>query len=137
MRLEVINPLAKVQEAKDLIPLTTKSGKIMWVHLDIVKGKHWGSSQPKLTGNSCNIISLDLDNDMTYVASLSSFEEEKFVSQLSPLPHSWWPLGLASSTFCDSMIRHPRDTIANDVRNCCTCLGSYANGQRKAKGGSL
>jgi len=36
-RLEVINPLAKKQEAKGLIPLTIKSAEIMWVHLDIIK----------------------------------------------------------------------------------------------------
>ena len=35
--LEVINPLAEKQEAKGLTLLTTKSGEIIWVNLDIVK----------------------------------------------------------------------------------------------------
>ena len=78
VRLEVINPLAKKQEVKGLILLTTKSGKIMWVYLKIVKDEHWESSQPKLKGESCNVISLALHDDTVTVTSLSSSEEEKF-----------------------------------------------------------
>ena len=44
VRMEVIKPLAKEQEAKGLIPLTTKFEEIMWVHLDIVKDEQWESS---------------------------------------------------------------------------------------------
>ena len=36
-RLEVINPLAKEQEAKGLIPLKIKFGEIMTVYPDIIK----------------------------------------------------------------------------------------------------
>jgi len=36
-RLDVINPMIEKQKAKGLIPMTTKSEEIMWVHPDIVK----------------------------------------------------------------------------------------------------
>jgi len=36
-RLDVINPLAKQQKSKGLIPITTESGEIMWVYSDIIK----------------------------------------------------------------------------------------------------
>jgi len=36
-RLDVINPMAEKQEAKGLVLLTIKFGKIMWVYPDIVK----------------------------------------------------------------------------------------------------
>jgi len=77
-RMEVINLLAKKQEAKGLVPLITKFGEIMWLHPDIIKNEQRESSQPKLKGKICNIISLAVDNDITIVASLSSSEEEKF-----------------------------------------------------------
>ena len=87
-RLEVINPLAKEQEVKSLISLTTKFKVIMWVHPDIVKNEHWESSQPKLKGKSCNVISLVLDDDATTIDSLNISEEEKFAFAMLPLPHS-------------------------------------------------
>ena len=36
-RLDVINLMTEKQKAKGLIPMTTKSGEIMWVHPDIFK----------------------------------------------------------------------------------------------------
>ena len=39
VRMKVINPLAKEQEAKGLVRLTIKSEEIKWVHPDIVKNK--------------------------------------------------------------------------------------------------
>ena len=38
-RLEINNPLAKQKEAKGLVPLTLKNGKIMWVHPDLAQDK--------------------------------------------------------------------------------------------------
>ena len=38
-RLDVINPMAEQQKAKGLIPITTESREIMWVHPDIVKNE--------------------------------------------------------------------------------------------------
>ena len=35
-RLDVIGPMVEVQKAKGLIPMTAKSGVIMWVHPDII-----------------------------------------------------------------------------------------------------
>ena len=78
VRMEVINRLAKEQEAKGLVPLTTKSGEIIWVHPNIIKNEQWESSQLKLKGKFCNVISLAVDDDIVTTASLSSSEEEKF-----------------------------------------------------------
>jgi len=36
-RLEVKYPSAKIQENKGLVPLTLETGKIMWIHLDLVQ----------------------------------------------------------------------------------------------------
>jgi len=94
-KLEFINPLTEKQEAKGLISLTTKSGEIMWVHLDIVKDEQWESSQPKLKGKSCNVISLAQDDDKATVASFSSSEEEKFVFAAQPATSQ--PVGTGSS----------------------------------------
>jgi len=46
-----MNPLAKKQVAKGLIPLTTKFGEIMWVHPDIIKDEQWESSHPSSRAN--------------------------------------------------------------------------------------
>ena len=39
MRLEISNPSAKQEEAKGLLPLTLKTGEIMWVHPDLAQDK--------------------------------------------------------------------------------------------------
>jgi len=36
-RLEINDPLAKQQETKGLVPLTMKTGKIMWVHPNLAQ----------------------------------------------------------------------------------------------------
>ena len=46
--------------------VTTKFGKIMWVHSDIVNDKQWDSSQSKLKGKSYNVISLSQEDNMQY-----------------------------------------------------------------------
>ena len=38
-KMEMTNSVSKEQKAKGLIPLTTKPGEIIWVHLDIVNNK--------------------------------------------------------------------------------------------------
>jgi len=77
VRLDVINPLAEWQKAKSLIPITTESGEIMWVHPDIVKDEQWETNKPKLKGKSCNAVSLAVDDDSVTVASLNDSEGEK------------------------------------------------------------
>jgi len=62
-RLDIINSMAKKQEAKGLISMTIKSGEIMWVHPDIVKDEQWESSKPKLKGKSFNVVSPAADDD--------------------------------------------------------------------------
>ena len=105
-RLEVTNPLAKKQEAKGLVPLTTKSGEIMWIHLDIVNDEQWESTRPKRKGKTYNVISLAQDDDAVKVASLSDSEEEKFAFAVQPATSQLWVLGLASGTY-DNTTRPP------------------------------
>ena len=45
-RLDIINPMAEKQKAKGLISMTIGSGKIMWVHPDIVQDEQWETSKP-------------------------------------------------------------------------------------------
>jgi len=66
--------MEEVQKAKGLIPMMTKSGKIMWVHPDIIEDEQWESSKPKLKGKSCNAISLAMDDNVVTIASLSDSE---------------------------------------------------------------
>ena len=75
--------LAEKQKAKGLIPLATKSGEIMLVHPGIVIDKQWESSQFKLKGKTCNVISLAQDDDLVMVVSLNS-SEEKFAFMAQP-----------------------------------------------------
>jgi len=76
-RLEVSNPSAKQQEAKGLLPLTLKIGKIMWVHPDLAKDEQWDSKNPKPKRKFCNVVSVLPDDDNVTVASLSDSEDEK------------------------------------------------------------
>jgi len=77
-RLDIINSMAKKQNAKGLVPMMTKSREIMWMHADIVKDEQWESNKPKLKGNSCNAISLVMDDDAVTITSLIDSKEEKF-----------------------------------------------------------
>ena len=69
--LEVVNPMAKEQEAKCLVPMMIRSGEIMWVHSDIVKGEQRESSKLNLKGKSYNFIFIAMDDDIVTVASSS------------------------------------------------------------------
>ena len=82
-RMEVINLLAKEQEAKGLVPLTTKSGKSVGVPRHC---QRWamGIKPTKLKEKSCNAISLEVDDDIATVTSLSSSEEKKFTFTAQP-----------------------------------------------------
>jgi len=82
--LKVINLLAEKQKAKALILLATKSEEIRWVHSNIVKDEQWESSQSKLKGKTCNVISFAQNDDKATIASLCSFEEEKFTFATQP-----------------------------------------------------
>jgi len=88
-RLEVSNPSIKQKEAKGLLPLTLKTGKIIWVHPDLAKDKQWDSKKSKPKGKSCNIVFVLPDDDNVMVASLSDSEDEKHafaVQDVTPQP---------------------------------------------------
>ena len=70
-RLDIVNSMAEKQKAKGLVPMMTKSGELMWVHLDIIKDEQWESSKPKLKSKSCNIVSLATDDDVVTITSLN------------------------------------------------------------------
>jgi len=57
--------------------MTMKSGKIMWVHPDLVKDNQWNSKEPKLKKKSCNVISVSPDDENITIASLSDCKDEK------------------------------------------------------------
>ena len=83
-RLEVINPLAKKQEAKGLVPLTTKSREIMWMYRILSMTSNGSKCRPKLKGKTCNVISLAQNDDAVAVASLSDSKEGKFTFVTRP-----------------------------------------------------
>jgi len=58
VRLEINDPSAKYQETKGLVPLTLKTGKIMWIHPNLAQDKHWDSNKSKSKDKSCNVISI-------------------------------------------------------------------------------
>ena len=55
-RLEVKHLSAKTQEIKGLVTLTLETGKIMWIHPDLIQDVHWDSKKPKSKGKSCNCL---------------------------------------------------------------------------------
>ena len=55
--MDVVNPMAEKQKAKGLVSLTTKSGEIMWVHLDIIKDEQWS---PAIASSKASRVTLSL-----------------------------------------------------------------------------
>ena len=45
-RLDVVNPMTEKQKAKGLVPITTKSGEVRWVHPDIIKMRNGNPASP-------------------------------------------------------------------------------------------
>ena len=81
--MEINNPSAKQQEAKGLVPLTLKTGEIMWVHPDLAQDKQWDSKKSKSKGKSYNVFSVLPDDDNVTTTSLSDSENERhaFIAQ--------------------------------------------------------
>ena len=78
-RLEINDSSAKYQEIKGLVPLTLKTGEIMWIHQDLAQDEQWDSKKSKSKGKSCNVISVLPDDGKLTSASLSDSEGEKHV----------------------------------------------------------
>ena len=76
-RLEINNPSAKQQEAKSLVPLTLKTGEIIWVNLDLAQDKQWDSKKSKSKGKSCNVVSVLPNDDNITTASRSDSENKR------------------------------------------------------------
>ena len=76
-RLEINDPLAKQQKTKGFVPLTLKTGKIMWMHPDLAQDKQWISKKSKSKGRSCNVVSVLPDDDNVMIASLSDSKNER------------------------------------------------------------
>jgi len=75
--LEVKHPSARTQENKGLVPLISETGKIMWIHPDLVQDEQWDSKKSILKGKSYNVISILPDDGNSTSASLSDSEGEK------------------------------------------------------------
>ena len=68
------------------MPITTKSGEVMWVHPDVVSDKQWESNRPKRKGKYCNMISFSLNDDGdTPANSLTDSKEEQIVLVVQPV----------------------------------------------------
>jgi len=76
-RIQVKHSSVKTQESKGLIPLTLKTGKIMWIHPDLAQDEQWDSMKFKSKGKSCNVISILPDDGNLTSASLSDSEGKK------------------------------------------------------------
>jgi len=76
-RLEISNPSAKQQEAKGLLLLSLKTGKIMSVHSDLAQDKQWNSKKPKSKRKSSNVVSVFPDDNNVTIDSLSDSENKK------------------------------------------------------------
>jgi len=76
-RLKVKHPLAKTQENKGLVPLTLETGKIMWIHPDLVQDEQWNSKKSKSKGKSCKVVSILPDDGNLTLASLGDSKGEK------------------------------------------------------------
>ena len=84
-KLNVNDPSSQEKRSKGLVPMTLKTGEVMWVHQDLVDDKQWDSNRPKHKGKSCNMISFALaEDDGTLVNSLTDSEEEQFVLEAQP-----------------------------------------------------
>ena len=64
--LEINHLLAKEQETKGLVPLTSKTGEIMWVHPNLTQDEQWDSKESKSKGRSCNVVSVLPDDDNSF-----------------------------------------------------------------------
>ena len=129
-RLEINNPSAKQEEVKDLVPLTLKTGKIMWVHSDLAQDKQWDSKKPKSKGKSYNVISVLLDDDNVTIAFLSDSKSKRhtFTAQAVAPHHRYSIWEIIPKTVREN---YWRDTTTNDVnRN--TCSG-FSPDTRKRK----
>ena len=72
------------QKDKGLVPMTTQSGEVMWVHPDILNDEQWIKANAKGKGKSCNVISISKVNDIVLITALTDFEEEHIVLAAQP-----------------------------------------------------
>ena len=84
--MKVTHPSSVEKKSKGLIPITLKSGEVMWVHPNIVKDEQYESERPKCKGKSCNMISFSLGDDNGILANpITDSEEEHIVLVVQPV----------------------------------------------------
>jgi len=84
-KIKVTGPSSAEKESRGLIPVTLKSGEVMWIHLDIINGEQWETKQPRCKGKTCNMISFSLgDDDGASTKLLTDSEEEQIVLTAQP-----------------------------------------------------
>ena len=79
-RLEVKHPSVKTQESKGHVPLTLKTGEIMWRHPDLAQDEQWDLKKSRSKGKSYNVISILPDDSNLTSASLSDSEGESMLA---------------------------------------------------------
>jgi hypothetical protein len=83
--MKVSDPTFEEKWARGLIPVTLKTGEVMWVHKDVVNDEQWESGRPKSKGKSCNMISFIVEaDDNIDTNALTDSEEKQFVLEAQP-----------------------------------------------------
>ena len=77
------------QQEKDLVPIPTPRGEVMWVHPDLVDGQQWTTvtsrkSKGKAKASSCNVVCASSREAETDVPSLTDSEEETLALATEP-----------------------------------------------------
>jgi len=80
----MINTDPHHQQEKDLVPVPTSQGEIMWVHPDLVDSQQWTTVtnrrfKGKTKALSCNVVCASSREAKTDVPSLTDSEEEIIV----------------------------------------------------------
>ena len=77
------------QQEKDLVPIPTPQGEVMWVHPDLVDGQQWTTvtsrrSKGKAKASSYNVVCVSSREAEIDVPSLTYSEEETVVLAAEP-----------------------------------------------------
>ena len=89
----MINTDSHHQQEKELIPIPTPQGEIMWVHPDLVDGQQWTTvtnrkSKGKTKASSYNVVCASFREVETDVPSLTDSEEETIALAVGSINHS-------------------------------------------------
>jgi len=129
-QLEINDHSTKYQEIKGLVPLTLKTGEIMWIPRP--RPRRTDSKKSKLKGKSCNVISVLSDDGNVTTASLSDSESERHAcTAQADVPQ---PTGTRSGkSYLKQYEKITDETTANDVSTSTHSSSSSDLGKREAE----